>query len=149
MITAAQIADHNFDNLLTVLKRSGYDIVDTEKIRQKADNAVNWLRTYAPQIVKFKVQDTLPAGTENFNDLQHQALGIVAERFTVYSDGQAIHEGIYAIAKELNMDPRGLFETIYKSILGARTGPRLGYFLVYLDRDFVIKRLKAVSKAQD
>jgi lysyl-tRNA synthetase class 1 len=148
MVTAVQIADLNFDNLLTVLQRGGYDIADTEKIRQKADNALNWLRTYAPQIVKFKVQDTLPAVCEIFNELQRQALGKVAERFLGYNDGQAIHEGIYAIAEELNMDPRELFETIYQSILGTRTDPRLGYFLLSLDKDFVIERFIAASKAK-
>jgi lysyl-tRNA synthetase class 1 len=147
LVTAVQIADHSFDYLLTVLERGGYDISDSEKIRQRTDNVEKWLEIFAPPMIKFEVQQTLPPETRNFNDQQRQALQILVERMPGYSDGQAIHEGIYNLAEEMDMNPKNLFKTIYQSILGTKSGPRLGYFLVSLDRDFVVERFKAASKA--
>lgn len=146
MVTAVQIADHSFEYLLTVLERGGYDISDAGKIRERADNVEKWLGTYAPAMVKFEIKKTLPPETRNFDEQQRRALKVLVERLPGFDDGQMIHEGIYAIAQELEMNPKKLFQTIYQSILGTKSGPRLGYFLVSLDRDFLIERFTAASE---
>jgi lysyl-tRNA synthetase class 1 len=146
MVTAVQIADHSFEYLLTVLARGGYDVSDADNIRKRADNVEKWLETFAPAMVKFEIQKTLPPETRNFNDLQRHALKVLVERLPGFGDGQTIHEGIYAIAHELEMNPKKLFQTIYQSILGTKSGPRLGYFLVSLDRDFLVERFKAAGE---
>ena len=38
------------------------------------------------------------------------------------------------------------FKTIYQIILGQEKGPRAGYFLSNLDKDFVLKRVKEAVK---
>lgn len=146
MVTAVQIADSSLDYLLTVLERGGYDVSEPDIIKQRADNVEKWLETFAPPVVKFKVNEQLPPEVRNFNDEQRRAMRLLAERILTYKDGQAIHDGIYAIAVELGMNPKILFQTIYQAILGTKSGPRLGYFLVSLDRDFVVERFRAASK---
>lgn len=146
MVTAVQIADHSFEYLLTVLERGGYDVSDPESIRQRADNAEKWLEMFAPPLVKFSVRQTLPAEVRNFNEQQRRAMQLLAERMPGLEDGQAIHDGIYNLAKELDLNPKKLFQTIYLAILGTKSGPRLGYFLVSMDRDFVIERFRAASE---
>lgn len=145
MVTAVQIAEHSFDYLLTVLKRGDYDVTDTETIRQRANNVEKWLEKFAPPLVKFKVQKTLPAEARNFNTQQRKALELLAQRLPELGDGQAIHDGIYGIAQELDIVPKKLFETIYQAILGTKSGPRLGYFLISLDRAFLVKRLQEAA----
>ena len=146
MVTAVQIADHSFDYLLTVLERGGYDVSEPEIIQQRADNVEKWLESFAPQRLKFKVNEQLPPEVRNFNDEQRHAMRLLAERMPAYEEGQVIHDGIYNTAKELGMNPKKLFQTIYQAILGTKSGPRLGYFLVSLDRDFVVERFRAASK---
>lgn len=146
MVTAVQIADHSFDYLLTVLERGGYDVTDVEKVRQRAFNVDKWLESFAPPMVKFSIQKTLPPEVRNFNEQQRQVMKILSERMPGYEDGQAIHEGIYDLARELDMNPKKLFQTIYQALLGTKSGPRLGYFLVSMDRDFVVERFREASE---
>ena len=146
MVTAVQIADHSFDYLLTVLERGGYDVSDVEKVRQRAFNVDKWLESFAPPMVKFSIQKTLPPEVRNFNAKQRHVMKILSERMPGYEDGQAIHDGIYDLARELDMNPKKLFQTIYQALLGTKSGPRLGYFLVSMDRDFVVDRFRAASK---
>jgi len=146
MVTAIQIADHSFDYLLTVLERGGYDVTDVEKVRQRAFNVDKWLESFAPPMVKFSIQNTLPPEVRNFNAQQRQVMKILSERMPGYEDGQAIHDGIYNIAREVDMNPKKLFQTIYQALLGTKSGPRLGYFLVSMDRDFVVERFRAASE---
>jgi lysyl-tRNA synthetase class 1 len=70
----------------------------------------------------------------------------LSERMPGYEDGQAIHDGIYDLAREVDVNPKKLFQTIYQALLGTKSGPRLGYFLVSMDRDFVVERFRAASE---
>ncbi len=49
---------------------------------------------------------------------------------------------IFKIAQEeLSYPPKKMFEAIYKIILGKKFGPRLGPFIVLLDRNWILKRM--------
>jgi lysyl-tRNA synthetase class 1 len=43
------------------------------------------------------------------------------------------------------VEPKQLFSAIYFSILGKESGPKAGWFLSVLPKDFLIKRLKEVT----
>lgn len=147
MVTAVQIAnDRGFDYLLTVLERTGYDTSDTAAIRQRANNARNWLERYAPLFIKFKVQETLPPAVKSFTEEQKLALAIIADELEKGMTGQEIHDNMYKVALEVGIDGKKVFETVYMALLGLKSGPRAGYFLASLDRDFVVKRFKEASR---
>ncbi len=147
MVTAVQIADEKgFDYLLTVLKRSDYDTSDVEAIRQRAANARNWLMKYAPPSVKFKVQETLPPQAKSLTKEQKQSLAILTDKLEHGMTGQEIHDYMYTVAQETGLDAKKVFEAVYISLLGLKSGPRAGHFLASLDRDFVVKRFKDASK---
>gem|GEM_PF-2607562 len=142
-----QITDEKgFDYLLTVLRRSGYEISDIEAIRQRADNARNWLLRYAPPSVKFRVQETLPPQVKSLTKEQKHALAIIADELEQGMTGQEIHENIYKVAQEAGLDGKKVFEAVYLALLGLKSGPRAGHFLASLDRDFVVRRFKEVSE---
>ncbi len=146
MVTAVQIADERgFDYLLTVLNRTNYDTSDVRAIRQRANNARNWLLKYAPPFVKFKVQDTLPPQVKSFTKEQKKALSILADELEHGMSGQEIHDNMYRVAEEAGLDGKKVFETVYLALLGLKSGPRAGHFLASLDRDFVVKRFKEAS----
>jgi lysyl-tRNA synthetase class 1 len=133
MVTAVQIADdRGFDYLLTVLGRTGYDTSNKEAIRQRANNARNWLAKYAPLFVKFKVQEAIPPQAKSFTKEQKLS-------------GQEIHDNLYKVAEETGLDGKQVFETVYLALLGLKSGPRAGHFLASLEKEFVVRRFKEAS----
>ena len=141
MVTAVQIARGDEDGLFTALKRSGYDVISRrEEILGRARNVQTWLDKYAPAYVKFQVQETLPAAINNLTPVERRGLGLLAEQIDDKTAAE-IHELVYAVAKEQNLDSKKFFQAIYLTFLGDRQGPKGGWFLASLDRDFVKARL--------
>jgi len=57
-------------------------------------------------------------------------------------DVDSIQNKIFTIAKEeLDIPPRKMFEAFYLLLLGKKSGPRLGPFILMLDKDWLLKRL--------
>ena len=59
-----------------------------------------------------------------------------------YLDADSIQNRIFTIAKkELEISPRKMFEAIYLLLLGSKSGPRLGSFILMLDKSWLMERL--------
>jgi lysyl-tRNA synthetase class 1 len=145
MVTAVQIARGDEEQLFVALKRSGYDVISRrEEILGRARNVQVWLEKYAPKYVKFQLQETLPAAVNNLSPAERQALGLLAGRIEDKTAAE-IHDLVYVVAKEMNLDSKKFFQAIYLTFLGDRQGPKVGWFLASLDRDFVRSRLAAAA----
>jgi len=145
MVTAVQIARGDEDLLFKALKRSGYDVVSRrEEILGRARNVQTWLDKYAPAYVKFQVQETLPSAVNNLTPEERRALGLLAEQINDKTAAE-IHDLVYAVAKDRSLDSKKFFQAIYLAFLGDRQGPKVGWFLASLDRDFVLERLKEAA----
>ena len=46
----------------------------------------------------------------------------------------------------MEVEPKEFFSAFYLSLLGKDSGPKLGWFLSVLDKEFLEKRLEEVSK---
>jgi lysyl-tRNA synthetase class 1 len=57
-----------------------------------------------------------------------------------------IHNAIYELAKSRELKPKMAFQTLYQAILDQNYGPRLGYFLSTLDKDWVVGRIREVAQ---
>lgn len=147
MVTAVQIARGDEENLFKALTRSGYDTVSRrDEILARARNVQTWLDKYAPAYVKFQVQERLPAAVKNLTSEERRGLGILAEQIDSKTAAE-IHDQVYAVAKELGLDSKKFFQAIYLAFLGDRQGPKVGWFLASLDREFVKARLKDAAAA--
>ena len=60
-----------------------------------------------------------------------------------------IHDEVYAVARELGLDPKKFFQGIYLAFLGDRQGPKVGWFLASLDREFVKTRLREACQCRN
>ena len=75
-------------------------------------------------------------------------LGITKEQIlTKYSleefnKAEDLHDAMYEILEGQGLKPQKGFQAIYKMILGQKQGPRAASFLLSLDKDFVVKRLR-------
>jgi len=147
MVTAVQIARGDDESLFKALSRSGYDTVSRrDEILARARNVQTWLDKYAPAYVKFQVQERLPASVKNLTSEERRGLGILAEQIDSKTAAQ-IHDQVYAVANELGLDSKKFFQAIYLAFLGDRQGPKVGWFLASLDREFVKTRLKEAAAA--
>jgi lysyl-tRNA synthetase class 1 len=112
---------------------------DPQELDERARYARQWLEAYAPEKFVFKLQDTLPDVAKNLPDSAKAALkslhDLVASRDTMPT-GEELHTELYK-SKE--------FKAIYLAFLGRESGPKAGWFLSSLDRNFVLKRLAEAS----
>ena len=145
IVNSFQIARGDLDQILTVLKRSGHEISEDEIIKIRSEKARRWLETFAPKSVKFSIQKEIPKGVENLSSDQKKALLRLAD-FLGERSGEEIHNEIYKISEELNIKPGDIFKAIYITLLGLKSGPRAGWFLSSLDREFVKERFLEASK---
>ena len=57
---------------------------------------------------------------------------------------RTIHK-LHEIKETLNIAPPDLFGALYVVYLGKSYGPKIGWFLSVLDKDFVLKRLEEAT----
>ncbi len=142
MVTAVQIA-RNLDELIRVLRRSGYTPSNVNDLKKRARNVRNWLDRFAPPFVKFEVQETLPVQAKTLTKEQKQALLKLANALKLdNSDPEWLHNEVYNISAQLSIDAKSAFKAIYIALLGKNSGPKAGWFLASLDPEFVVLRFE-------
>ncbi len=148
LVNVVQMADFNLDQALVILERNGYPLPDPGAVKDRVGYAVRWIREFAPEEVKFSVQRALPAPARDLTPVQRRFLGRLATTLGPDMPGEAIHALIYDLVKEEKVEPAtAAFQAIYRAFLGKDQGPRAGWFLAFLERTFVIARLKEASQA--
>jgi lysyl-tRNA synthetase, class I len=118
---------------------------DDDHLHRRADHVRFWLSTFAPDEVKFQVKDTLPKIT--LSEDQKKILSLLKEKIPKLSwDPETIHNTIYAISEETKIPIKTAFSALYQIILGQERGPRAGFFLSNLPREFVLQRVTEAVK---
>jgi lysyl-tRNA synthetase class 1 len=120
---------------------------DEEKIhlKQRVDCVRFWLDGFAPEKVKFSIAEEAPEmeiSPEQRSYMQTLAQKLNEEEWTP----DAIHNTIYDLAQSQGLKSKNAFQLVYQAILNQKYGPRLGYFLSTLDREFIVKRIEDVAK---
>jgi len=146
LVTAVQIAS-DLSGIHEVLNRSGYSGYDEESVRRRVLNVENWLTSYAPDSVLFEVQETLPDAVKDLSDEQRAGLIALASRIRGGVAAQDLHDTVYAVSGESGISASKMFQAIYTSLLGKKSGPRAGYFMASLDAEFLLDRLHAAGGA--
>lgn len=149
LLTAWQSAHGDTQKTKEIIQRSEHgerveeqsDLIDKELRYIKA-----WLNSWAPEEVKFSIQDKLPDVV--LNERQRLALAKLASKISSApedADGQWFHETVYAVKDEAEIEPKELFQAIYRVLLGKDSGPKAGWFLSIQDREFLINRFNLKS----
>ena len=98
-----------------------------------------WLKKFAPNNLKFEIKKSLPK--VKLSAIQKSIIKGLIEKFEVIEwDANLIHNEIYKMSEEQDIPIKTTFETIYQLILDQNQGPRAGYFLSNLDKEFIMKR---------
>ncbi len=148
LVNVVQMADCDLDQVVVILRRNNYPISDPAAVKERAGYAIRWLREFSPEVEKFSVQRALPPAAQALDPAQRAFLARLAGSLRSGMSGEEIHALIYEIAREVGMEKTtAAFEAIYRAFLGQSKGPRAGWFLAFLERDFVIARLREAGKA--
>ena len=164
MTTIYQVSRGDFDQILKVVKRSGFSTENEKYIKELVDNVSKWLELYAPPFAKFNVKEKVPVQAATLSKLQKAFLSAFAALIETIEriSGEEYHMLIYSaqednsevnrrMIEKLNtqvapkIDPGDLFKAIYISILGQSSGPRAGWFLSSFEKEFLVKRFKEAS----
>lgn len=130
------------------IKGEGLTGEDIEEAQERAFYAKKWVSEYAPEDYRYELQQSLPERAKALSAGQKEALKRLAEyiQTTPELNGPALHEQLHALKEELHIEPKALFSALYISFLGKESGPKAGWFLSVLPRDFVLTRLSEVVK---
>ena len=134
------------DILKYAKEEKGADLTVPEKdeIERRIETAKKWLADYAPESVKFSIQEKLPNAAKSLSQVQKEFLTKIAEAISEKEkwNGEDLHAKIHEIKNEMEINPKEAFSAVYSVILSKDSGPQAGWLLASLDQDFVTKRLK-------
>jgi lysyl-tRNA synthetase class 1 len=108
-----------------------------------------WLTHFAPDSARMEVRrEALPEAAKTLAPDERAFLATLAEETPeAGADGDAWQTAIFATAAAGGMPPGRAFRALYLAFLGRPNGPRAGWLLASLDRDFVIARLREAASA--
>lgn len=146
LVASYQAALKNPEQTLEIISRTEHAELakqDTEIIQNEIKFIEAWLQKQAPEDVKFELSQSVNA--EDFNDKQKAYLSDLATNIEAAppdADGAWFHQAIYELKDTSQLEPKELFTTLYKALIAKESGPRAGWFLSILPRDWLIKRLR-------
>lgn len=143
-----QMPHMNLEKEIADMKGSALTDSDTKELDGRALYAKRWLEAYAPEKFVFKLQDECPESAKNLSVLQRNALRLLKSFIEAASgmpSGADMHAKLHSLKEEAHISPADLFSAIYIAFLGKGYGPKAGWFLSVLDKDFVLKRLEEVT----
>lgn len=140
----------DWDGILKILKRSGQlkgkiEKSDEERLRSRVKHVTYWLDRFAPERIKFKLQEKFP-DIKIVDDQKRFLKEYLIIIRSLEWNAEELHEAVYTASNSIGIDPKVGFKTMYQILLNKEYGPRLGYFLAILGKEFVIKRMEEAIK---
>ncbi len=146
LVASYQASLRDADKTLEVIKRTEHSRAaeeDADIIREELKFIDEWLRLRAPDDVKFALAEQVHTG--DFSEIEQAFLKGLGEKVAASpedADGTYFHERIYELKDQLDLQPKEMFTILYKALIGKTSGPRAGWFLSILPRDWLVRRLK-------
>jgi len=149
LVVVAQAVGFDARKMVETLRRNGFPELPRSALDQRLPYAKRWLESFAPEDVKFSVQEKLPAEATSLDETQRRFLSGLAARLVDGMEGEAVHQAIYETAGEISdAKPAKLFQAIYLSLLGKPRGPRAGWFIALLGTLFCKRRFEQAAGGQ-
>ncbi len=120
------------------LRQYGYlkDEKLSDDLRQRIEYARNWTRDF------MEIKET----TVKLSSQEMSAVQELIQVLRTEADENQIQTAIFNIAREHNIQPSRFFKTLYKILLGVPEGPRLGPYVVAMERENVVDALNRALK---
>lgn len=109
-------------------------------LEERARYAKFWLGTYAPEEFKYELQEEMP--DIELSDTQKKALSALAAFLQEgVRSGEELHLRLHELKTEIPIQPKELFQAIYRIFLNRDSGPKAGWFLAGLPYELVVARI--------
>lgn len=146
LVASYQASLKDVDKTLEVIRRTEHAAVvdsDEHTIKSELRFIDAWLQRWAPDDVTFSLRQEVDADafSSTQKDFMKRLAGAI-ERAPADADGDWFHKAIYEYKEAMGLQPKDMFTTLYQALIGKDSGPRLGWFLSLLPRDWLVKRLE-------
>ena len=128
------------------MKGSPLTDADKAELDLRVEYAKKWLETCSPEKFIFKIQDEVPEEAKALDEVQKEFLHGLGKFLAdnPEANGEEIQGYIHDQKRAMEIEPKTIFEAIYLSILGRDSGPKAGWLMEALDKDFLVKRFSEV-----
>ncbi len=144
LVSVVQTCD-DWESMVQTLTRTEHlDNSSSENLSHlavKVDAVKTWLATRAPEGVKFSIQKE-PPGLQLFPDEIGHLRSLLSRLEVVDWKPDLIHDAVYSVAMEADIKAGPVFKILYRIFLSRDRGPKLGFLLASLDKEFVLERIK-------
>lgn len=143
-----QVPGVDVDERVAAEKGGPLDDAERAIVSDRREAARRWLADYAPDEARFAVRpDELPPEARRLSAEQRLFLGALALRAEEGSPstGEAWQAMIFEVAQSGGLPAARAFAALYLAFLGRTSGPRAGWMLASLDREFVLGRLRQAA----
>ena len=139
-----QMPHMNVYDEVAEMKEDALTNEDRAEIDLRVEYAKRWLGQYADDKFIFTLQEAIPELSSTVTDEQKQALIMLADKIEAAEamDGATLHALIHDVKEESGLSPKEFFTAIYIAFLGKESGPKVGWFLSTLEKEFVVGRLR-------
>jgi len=150
LVESYQAALHDADKTLTIIGRTEHAdtaVQQANTIRRELSFIDAWLEHWAPDELKFSLRTE--ADPAAFSEQECKFFALLAARIADApddADGSWFHDAIYACKDEAELQPRDMFQALYRLLIGKTSGPRAGWFLSMLPRVWLLTQLRAVGR---
>lgn len=101
-----------------------------------------WLKKWAPEESKFELLKEIDSSKfTNVEAAFLSKLSGVISKAPNDADGEWYHEAIYKLKGSTDIEPKQMFSALYRALIGKDSGPRAGWFLSILPKEWLVKRL--------
>jgi lysyl-tRNA synthetase class 1 len=145
LVASYQASLKDADKTIDVIKRTEHrDAAEADAgiIKNELKFIDVWLAKRAPDDVKFSLTDHVDQS--QFSDQETQLFGLLADKIAGApddADGAWFHNAIYDCKEQTGLSPKDMFGALYRLLINKSSGPRAGWFLSILPRDWLLDRL--------
>lgn len=147
LVSSYQAALKDVERTIEIIARTEYGHkIDKELIEAELKFIDGWLGHWAPEETKFTLRENI--NQSEFSAVQKDyflKLAYQIENAPEKADGEWFHKAIYAFKESGEIPQDELFKPLYKLLIGKTYGPRAGWFLSILERDWLLRRLRLES----
>jgi lysyl-tRNA synthetase class 1 len=137
----------HLDAVAEIQKRLGRDLTPIERqaLERRIASVNVWVRGYAREEEKTRLQETLPARASELNATQCAFLRrLGAALGEVAWEDDVLQATVFETARLTPIDQPTAFKAIYRVLLDKDSGPKAGNLFAYLERAFLINRFTEV-----
>jgi lysyl-tRNA synthetase class 1 len=114
-------------------------------VRDRIRVGKKWLQDYADEEEKLVLYlDSMPEKAKNLTAEQVTYLEALATNLAddVNWEGEALQTLLFSTSRQIEVSQKSAFAAVYYTFLNKEKGPKAGSLLSYLEKDFVIQRIK-------